>query len=139
MQEHYTSEYHMEMVRVIRKFYCHQSEEELGQNIDQFWIDHDKFWSRKGSFQTSYIWKSSTIKDGKSYIWHNIYAKPFTKVLELVGCQVTSKILGVGPSEINWKDYKHVQRGKSLRLQSDSLDKQDILYGATKMHKIPSW
>ena len=135
MQYHYTSEDHMAMVRVIKKFYCHQSEEEVGQTIDQFWIDHETFWSRTGSFATSYIWKISAIKDGKSYMWHNIYAKPFTKVLGLVGCQVTSKIIGIGPSEINWKDYKHVQHFKRSFLQSDSSKKQDILHVAANMHK----
>ena len=25
---------------------------------------------------------------------------------------------GIGPSEINWKYYKHLQRGRSSRLQS---------------------
>ena len=48
---------------------------------------------------------------------------------------MTSKILGIGPSEINWKDYKHVQCGQMSRLQSDSSYKQDILYHAAKMHK----
>ena len=80
----------------------------MGQNIDQFWIEHEKFWSRTGSFATSYIWKSAYIKDEKSYLWQNMYANPYTKVLGLVGCQVTSKMLGIGPSEINRKDYKHV-------------------------------
>ena len=41
MQEHYTSEDHIAMVQVIKKFYCHQSEEELCQTIYQFWIEHD--------------------------------------------------------------------------------------------------
>ena len=48
---------------------------------------------------------------------------------------MTSKILSIGTSERNWKDYKHVQRGQRSRLQSDSSKKQDILYGMTKMHK----
>ena len=65
MQEHYNSEDPMEMVQVIRKLHCHQSEEELDQTIEQFWIDHETFWSRTGSFQKLYIWKSSAIKDGK--------------------------------------------------------------------------
>ena len=43
----------MTIVRVIRKFYCRQSEEELGQNIDQFWIEHEIFCSRKVSLQTT--------------------------------------------------------------------------------------
>ena len=37
----------------------------MGQNIDQFWIEHETFWSRTGSFETSYIWKSSATKYGK--------------------------------------------------------------------------
>ena len=68
-------------------------------------------------------------------MWHNLYANPFTKVLVLVGCQVISKILGIGHSEINWKEYKHVQYGQRSCLQSDSSEKQAILYGASKMHK----
>ena len=68
-------------------------------------------------------------------MWHNMYAKPLTKVLGLVGFRVTSKIIGIGPSEINWKDYKHVQRVKRSRLKSDSYDKQAILHGVAKTHK----
>ena len=45
------------------------------------------------------------------------------------------KIIGIGPSEINWKDHKHIQRGQRSRMQSDSSDNQSILYGAAKMHK----
>ena len=68
-------------------------------------------------------------------MWHNVYTIPFTKVLGLVGCQATSKILCIRPSERIWKDYKHVQRSQRSRLQSDSSEKQAILYGAAKMHK----
>ena len=64
-----------------------------------------------------------------------MYANPFTKVLGLVGFRVISKILDIRPSEINWKNYNHVQRGQRSRLQSDSSEKQAILYGAAKMHK----
>ena len=83
----------MAMVLMIGKLYCYQPEEELGQTIDQFWIEHETIWSWTASFATPYIWKSYAIKDGKSYLWHNLYSKPFTKVLGLVDCRVTSKIL----------------------------------------------
>ena len=36
---------------------------------------------------------------------------------------------------MNWKDYKHFQIGQRSRLQSDSSEKQAILYGAARMHK----
>ena len=65
MQEHCTSEYHTEMFGVISKLYCHKLEEELGQTIEYFWIEDEKFWSKTVSFKTSYIWKISSIKDGK--------------------------------------------------------------------------
>ena len=103
MQEHYTYKYHMAMVIVVIKLYCYQSEEELGQTIDHFWIEHETLRSSTGLFATSYIWKSSAIKYGKKYLWNNLYAKPFTKVLGLVGCRLTSKIIGIGPYERNWK------------------------------------
>ena len=73
MQYNYTSEDNMAMVQVIRKLYYYQSEEEVGQNIDQFWIEHETLYSRTGSLATSYIWKSAAIKEGKSYLWHNMY------------------------------------------------------------------
>ena len=68
-------------------------------------------------------------------MWHNLYAKPFTKVLILVGCQVTSNILGILNYESDWKYYKHVKCGQSFHLQSYSFEKKAILYGAAKMHK----
>ena len=112
MQDHYISEDHTAVVQVISKFFCHQSEEEAGQTIYKFLIDHEEFWSRKVSFQTSYIWQSYAIKDLKSYLCHNLYAIKITKVLRLVGFRVTSKFLGIGPSERNWKENKHVQCGQ---------------------------
>ena len=48
---------------------------------------------------------------------------------------MTSKIIVIGPYEINWKDYKNVQRGQRSSLQSESSDKQAIIYGAAKMQK----
>ena len=45
------------------------------------------------------------------------------------------KNIGIGTSERTWKDYKHVQRSQMSRLQSDSSNKQAILYGSEKMHK----
>ena len=36
MQDNYTSEYHTAMVQVISKLQYYQSEEEMGQTIDQF-------------------------------------------------------------------------------------------------------
>ena len=68
-------------------------------------------------------------------MWNNLYKNPFTKVLGLVDCQVTSKILGIGPSERNWNDYKYVQRVQRSHMQSNSSKKQAILYGAANMHK----
>ena len=64
-----------------------------------------------------------------------MYAKPFTKVLRLLGCQVTSKMIGIVTSEINWNYYKHVQCVHRSRLQSDSSEKHAIFYGAANMHK----
>ena len=55
----------------------------------------------------------------------------------LVGCQMTSKIIGIRTSERNWKDCKHVQHGQRSRLQSDSLEKQAILYVTANMYKTP--
>ena len=45
------------------------------------------------------------------------------------------KIIGIGPSERNCNDYTHVQHGQRSRLQSDSYEKQSILYAVENMHK----
>ena len=64
-----------------------------------------------------------------------MYAKSLAKVLGMVGCQVTPKIIDIGPSEINQKDYKHFQRGHRSRLQIYSSKNKAILCGAAKIHK----
>ena len=64
MEDHYTSEDHMEIVRVIRKFYSYQSEEQVVQSIDQVWIEHGKLLSWTGSFAKAYICKSVVIMNG---------------------------------------------------------------------------
>ena len=45
------------------------------------------------------------------------------------------KIIDIGTSESNWKEYKHAQCGQRSRLQSDSSEKQAMLYDAANMHK----
>ena len=64
-----------------------------------------------------------------------MYANPFTKVMILFGCQLTSKIIGIGPSERNCNYYKHFQHVKMSRLQSDLSENQAILDGADNVHK----
>ena len=43
--------------------------------------------------------------------------------------------IGIGTSERNFKEYKHVQIVQRSRMQNDSAEKRAILYGTEKMHK----
>ena len=63
------------------------------------------------------------------------YAYKQSEVLGFVGCRVTSKLLGIGPSKRAWKDYKRINRKQRSRLDSDRSEMQSILYGSARMER----
>ena len=111
----------------------------MGQNIDQFWIEHETFHSSTGSFATSYIWKSSAIKDkndicgticmqshsSKSWDWlvSNQYEKLLTSdLLREIGRTIIMSNMVRG----------HVCRVNRLRSRIYSMARQ-------RCTKIPLW
>jgi hypothetical protein len=53
---------------------------------------------------------------GKSWIWHEKYSRPHSKVLGIVACEVTSKNLRMGPCERNWGGLKGIKTGNKVRI-----------------------
>ena len=66
-------------------------------NQGLFWTEYTDFYIKNGSFEDDeFIRKSKYIRDGNSYLWHQKYSLPYTKVLGFVAYRVTSKVLGIG-------------------------------------------
>ena len=75
-----------------------------------------------------FIWNSKDISDGNSHLWHYIYSLPSTKFLGCLSCRVTSKIIGIGYSEISWGDVKTIKSGKISAIGSDISENHNIVY-----------
>ena len=67
---------------------------------NMFWTEYTEFDNKMGSFYADKcLRKSKDIRDGNSYLLHQKYPLPCTKVLIFVACRVTSKALGIGATE----------------------------------------
>ena len=75
-----------------------------------------------------FIWNSKDICNGNIHLWYQKYSLPSTKVLGVVACRVTSKILGIGYAECSWGGVKTIKSGKISTLGSDISEKQIIVY-----------
>jgi len=73
-------------------------------------------------------WGTPDVLAGQSYLWHEKYSLPYTKVLGFVACRVTSKLGGIGPAERSWGAVKQIKDGKRSHLGSDSLEKWSIVF-----------
>ncbi len=70
-----------------------------------------------------------------SFVWHQLYSLPYTKVLGFVACHTTSKQLGIGAAERSWSDVKQIKDGKRSNLGRVSLKKRAILYSLARLNK----
>ena len=105
-------------------------EEEKARLIDVFWKEHSDFANRTGLFNRGHIWIIAEKPDEIAWMWHKKYSVPLTEVLGKLACLVTSKILGIGTAERNWKEFKEVKSGKRINLKNEKAKKQAIVYGA---------
>ena len=73
---------------ITKPYSGHDDSVDIGEVIDQFWIEWDKFHSKKGeTYSRKYIWNSQLLhQDGKSHEWHKSFSVPFTKVHLIVVC-----------------------------------------------------
>ncbi len=60
---------------------------------------------------------------------------PYTQVIEIVACRVTSERLGIGADERSWSDVKMIKSGKWSNLSGYSLEKQTILYKSAHLEE----
>ncbi len=67
--------------------------------------------------------------DVPAYQWHKFYSNPETTVLGRLACRVTSKILGIGSAERNWKKLKSVMMGCRSNIRTDIAMKQAAIAG----------
>ena len=75
---------------------------------------------KNGPFDGDYfIWSSKDILEGNSYIWHQKYYLPCTKVLGFVACRFTPQIIDIGASELSWGDVKTIKSGKISDISRD--------------------
>ena len=61
--------------------------------------------------------------------WHKTYSVACSEVLGRMGCVVTSKILGIGTAERNWKQIKAVKTGQRTNLGPEKCKQQALIYG----------
>ena len=96
---------------------------------DLFWTEYTEFYNKIGSYDADeFIWKSKDISDGNSHLWHQKYSLPFTKVLGIVACRVTSKVLVICAVERSWGDVKTIKSGKRSAISSYVSEKQSTGY-----------
>jgi hypothetical protein len=87
-------------------------EREKARLINTFHAEYRDFSCRMGHFSRVHIWVSAENPLEKAYRWHQNYSLLYTEVLGKLACLVTSKILGIGTAERNWKQVKAVKSGQ---------------------------
>ena len=66
--------------------------------------------------------------DTVAHIWHKTYSVHCTEILGLLGCLVTSKILGIGTAERNWKQIKAIKTGQRANMGAEKCKQQALIY-----------
>ena len=135
-RERLTGEHRDVIERVVRKLFTYpyqnrfpdlqgKSEDEI---VDLFWDEFKAFCHKTKPFDKAARWNSEGARLGKSWIWHEKYSKPHTKVLGIVGCQVTAQNLGIGPCERNWGGVKGIKTGNRVCISGETTGKRAIIY-----------
>ena len=127
---HQRLEHRTAMDRVLDKLHYKLGPVERGDTKNKFWEEHELFHSRKGPFETKYIWNSKHLLDGNSHLWHAQCSLHCTEVLGRVACIVTSKILGIGNAERQWGAVKKLKSNQRASLSAEKTKKQSTIYGA---------
>jgi len=87
-------------------------EREKARLINTFHSEYRDFSCHMGHFARIHIWVSAEDPLEKAFRWHQNYSLLYTEVLGRLACLVTSKILGIGTAERNWKQVKAVKSGQ---------------------------
>ena len=90
-----------------------------------FWVEHDMFWNRMGFYNHDNIWPD--VSTMEAHCWHKAFSSRITDILAPLACRVTSKILGIGSVERNWKQVKRVKSGQAINTGIEIATKKVII------------
>merc|ERR1719253_1819622 len=65
----------------------------------------------------------------EAHRWHQTFSLGITDVLGKLACLVTSKILGIGSAERNWKQVKRVKSGQAATTKIEKTTKKVTVHG----------
>ena len=126
---HSNSDHRKQVNNVIKSLFFGQSDDEIDISQDNFWTEYTDFDNKIGTFNADeFICKRKDIRDGNIRLWHQKYSLSCIKVLGIVACRVTSKVLGIGAAECSWGDVKTNKLDKRSAIISDVSEKQSIVY-----------
>ena len=103
-------------------------ENEKARLIDKFHEEFGDFTGRRGRFNRVHIWITAADPSQQAFRWHQKYSLQSTEVLGRLACLVTSKILGIGTAERNWKQIKAVKTGQRANTGVEKCKKQVMIY-----------
>ena len=107
----------------------------LADLVDKFWDEHISFKNRSGVLGGDVMWMAAKGEQVQAHRWHQKYTRSRTKVLGRLACLVTSKILGIGTAERNWKQYKKIKSGERTNLNPTAAMKITCIYGGHQQTK----
>ena len=88
-KNHPDSHHRKQVNSVIRILSHGLSEDEMDFTLDLFWTENTDLDNQNGSFdRDEFIQKRKDIRDCNSYLWHQKYSLPCTKVIGFVACRV---------------------------------------------------
>ena len=142
-RERLTEEHRDKIERAVRKLFTYPYQNKFpdlqgmskDEIVDLFWDEFKAFCHKTKPFDKAARWNSECARLGKSWIWHEKYSKPHTKVLGIVDCQVTVQSLGIGPCERNWGGVKGIKTGNRVRISGETTGKQAIIYTSALVNK----
>ena len=101
--------------------------------IDTFWNEYKIFNTHDEDFSNEARWNTPDVAAGRSYLWHEKYSLPYTKILGFVACRVTLKVFGIGAAERCWSGVKDIKTGKRSGLSGASTERRSILYTTARI------
>ena len=108
---------------------------EKARLFDKFYQEFGDFTGRHCRFNQSHIWIAAADPSEQAYRWHQKYSLHCTEVLGKLACLITSKILGIGTAERNWKQIKAVKLGQRTNTGMDKTKKQVMIYSQYQQMK----
>ena len=89
------------------------SDKEFYEILDAIYSEYTKFNHKNDPFESNeFIWSVKAIRVGNIHLRHQKYYLPSTKVLGVIYCRLTSKIIWIGSSERSWVYVKKSSQAK---------------------------